>query len=231
MSSLTVVDHNDERVSLDDAVRLYEGNWGEIVKPEFNLDDGSLSRILRTQIEKRVEIFPEGQRVGIDSSTISLAGTIYSILFNSLQFGYVESWNHLTEHGGGTTHNEYGDSLICYAIQTNSTKKGAARLLIEDKKKQAEKLGRRLFVFTRPDGLRAYAEEQGWDLSDQSNIERYLEGLEQGKIKVHDGVSFHRHHDAVLSRLLRNEKPYLPNSRPFDVNSLGYNVLMEYPVK
>ncbi len=235
MSNLIIVNQNNERVDLETAVELYKGYWGEIIRRELGKkcdikSDNDLFELLMEQQLSRLEIFPEGQRAAIDTETGGLGGTIYSLLYHSSRLSVVKDWNDLTGYGYGTTHTPDGDSLICYAIQTNPDIKGAARMLVEAQRGLVAKLGKRLFVFTRPNGFNANLKDPNIVLPDDPEfIEQYLRAItEEDHVMKGDGVSFHTHLGAKLAPLLRDGKPYLPNSRPGDLASGGYNVLMEY---
>lgn len=232
MSNLTVIGHNDGRLDLEEAIALYKNPWGEIVKVELEIaSDDELTERLREQQLSRVKAFPEGQRATINSDTGELCGTIYSLLISSSQLPEINGWNHLTGYGSGKTHNPNGDCLVCYAVQTNGKESGAATALLTAQKELAHRLRKRLFVFTRPNGLRAYATNQRWPLDGPGNIVKYLDAKIEGMRIPYDGVSFHLRRGAVLAPLLKDGKPFLANSRLGDVNSLGFNVLMEYAVR
>lgn len=225
MSDFIAVQHDDPKVSLDDSVILYMYAYDDILKKENGADSGTLYSTLRDQIESRLEIFPEGQTAAIDKETGILAGTIYAVIRNADQLQNVKGWHDLTGEGYGRTHNPDGDSLICYAIQTDSSIHGAARSLVNAQREVANRLGTRLHVFTRPSGYRQFLEEMEAQDGDTALIGEYLDKVN----KFGDGVSLHTHLGAKLAYLLKGEEPYLLNSRPHDRASVGINVLMEYP--
>lgn len=225
MSDFIAVQHDDPKVRLEDSVKLYMYAYDDILKKENGADSGPLYSTLRDQIESRLEIFPEGQTAAIDKETGILAGTIYGLRRNADTFQYIEGWHDLTGEGYGRTHNPDGDSMICYAIQTDLGIHGAARSLVNAQREVANRLGTRLHVFTRPSGYRQFLEEMEAQDGDTALIGEYLDKVN----KFGDGVSLHTHLDAKLAYLLRDEEPYLLNSRPHDRASVGINVLMEYP--
>lgn len=232
MSDFIAVQHDDPKVSLDDSVILYMYAYDDILKKENGADSGTLYSTLRDQIESRLEIFPEGQTAAIDKETGILAGTIYAVIRNADQLQNVKGWHDLTGEGYGRTHNPDGDSLICYAIQTDSSIHGAATSLVNAQREVANRLETRLFVFTRPSGYRQFLEEMGQD-GDTTLIGPYLDKMTEFGLEMRgDGVSLHTHLGAKLAYLLKGEEPYLLNSRPHDRASVGINVLMEYsPLK
>ena len=209
--------------ALEEAISLYASNWGEIMRAELHISsDSELRKILIGQQMIRTDIFPQGQRAVIDKQTGLPFGTINSLLYHSNDLPSVISWNQLTSEGYHTNHEDDGDSLICVAIQTSA--RGAARLLVESQAELAKRLGKRLFVFTRPNGFEKYLQQHPG-----TTIEQYLNLLTKDGIVIKDdGVSFHKHMGATLSQRLKDNKPYLPNSRPGDRSSMFYNVLMEY---
>ena len=226
MEALEVANQSDfSQSALEAAISLYAFTWGEIIRTELHIDsDSGLRELLHMQQLTRKVVFPEGQRAVIDKTTGLPVGTINSLLYNSHEFPMVESWNQLTGDGYHMTHDPKGDSLICVAIQTS--KRGAARQLVEVQADLAKRLGKNLFVFTRPNGYAAYLQGHPG-----VTIEQYLELVVKGRLEIPgDGVSFHNHIGAVLAPLLKGSKPYLHNSRPGDASSLSYNVLMQYPL-
>ncbi|MBI2207954.1 hypothetical protein HYU50_00500 [Candidatus Woesearchaeota archaeon] len=231
MSNLIVIGQGDSRLNLEEAVELYKMRWGGIVKAELGITDdrGLTARLIRQQ-SSRVKAFPEGQIAVIDGFTKEVYATIYSLLIGTSQLPEIRGWNHLTGYGTGKTHNPKGDNLICYAIQSTGKVIGATSALINAQKELANSLGTGLLVFTRPDGLRRYAKKEGMSL-DHPDIKKYLDAKINGTTTQYDGVSFHLRHGATLAPFLKGGKPYLTNSRPGDVNSLGFNVLMEYAVR
>jgi len=209
--------------ALEAAISLYQSSWGAIMKTELEIEsDEKLRGRLEIDYASRNIVFPEGQRAAIDTQTRMPVGTINSILYDSRDLPVIKNWNQLTGDGTHGTHDKYGDLLICVAIQTSE--RGAARLLVEAQADLARKLGKELFVFTRPNGFAAYLQDHPG-----VTIEQYLELLVTDKIKIlGDGVSFHHHIGAVLAPLLKGNNSYLQNSRPGDASSMRYNVLMQY---
>jgi len=231
MSGLEAVMHNDPRVNTQTAAGLYIARWQGILGQEWGLNGEGLYTLALMQQSNRCIIFPEGQRAAVDGDG-SLAGTIYSIAVNSDQLARIASWEALTGRGYGSTHTPSGDSLICYAVQTDPGVRGGFRALVEAQAELARTLGLRLFVFTRPNGFSSFAQENGLSLQEPASMEDYLRQVTEGGLVVReDGVSAHTHLGATLAPLLRGGKPYLHGSRPADKDSAGYNVLMEYPVK
>jgi hypothetical protein len=221
MSHLKTI-HFDEGSFLDQAASLYLDRWGDILKKEFGTgDEREMRERIAEQHSKRVERFKEGQ-IGIVGEDGNLVGTIYSTLQRSAAFPKLIGWGAygpISQDAPDFDAN--GDAIICYAIQTHRTaSRGAGRLLTEAEKKLAEGLNKELFVFTRPNGL--YKERH-------PDIDSYLTDIvERGVVKRGDTVSFHYHLGAELAPLLNADKAYLPNSRPADIHSGGYNVLMHY---
>lgn len=235
MSNLAVITQNELK-DPQTAIELYKSRWFDILIEEWGVKDAALlDKILEQQQQARSKLFPEGQKAAIDPETGTLGGTINSIIFSSSHLCDITTWDQLTGKGYGSTHNLYGpgDSLICYAVQSDPEVKGAFRALVSAQKDLAINLGlEQLFVFTRPNGFRDYAQQHSLPIEDPTSLEKYLGMVTQkGLVVPNDGVSAHTHIGAKLSPLLMGGKPYLPGSRPADSDSAGHNVLMEYSLQ
>ena len=224
MREFNIVNQSDlSCCDFEKAISLYMANWGEIIKSELEIaSDAKLREQLETDHIIRNAIFPEGQKAVINCETGMHAGTINSLLYDSQEFSMIRGWNQLTGEGTHGTHRDYGDSLICVAIQTSE--QGAGRKLVEAQADLAKILHKNLFVFTRPNGYAAYLQA-----NPGVTIDLYLELVVNGRLEIPgDGVSFHNHIGAVLAPLLNGGRPYFQNSRPGDASSMTYNVLMQY---
>ena len=203
---------------------IYFEAWFDILKKELNgKTPEEIRGIVRDQFSKRTFIFPEGQLSAYCHSLARVVGNISSLrVSDEAKFS---DWNSLTGKGYFNTHNDYGNSIVCPAVNTDKSSgiKGVAKKLVLSVRDVAIKLKQNglenMFVFTRPSGYGAYVAKYG-----NTTIEKYLETkLNGNRSEFPDPIDLHVGLGAKIIRAVED-------ARPADNASLGYCVLMRYEI-
>ncbi|UCD03208.1 MAG: hypothetical protein JSV63_01055 [Candidatus Aenigmatarchaeota archaeon] len=237
---MEIVDGN----KLDDGAltrlsEIYLQMWRPILDTELwecSTEEDMLGKC-RKQFASRIEIFPEGQLAVLDPAE-GVMGGLSTIMVSAMDedgqpdYGKVEGkWEYLTSFGyiDGYAHDPDGNLVICYAINIPPEHhgKGVARALLHGGTKFAKDKGLIACPYTRPSGLDKYLKKIGFDPMQRDEL---LDGIvgeyvsmrdEHGRL-LDENIGVHSHFGAEVVRIM-------PYSRPCDLDSWGYCVLMAYP--
>ena len=211
----------DERNKLA-IVETYVDSWLAVLEKEIAPEKETITKTSLEQYESRSRIFPEGQ-ITVKWEDFAVGSICSLIVQTETVEDLADTMLGLTGNGLFTTHKPNGNTLVCptVTIHKNYLKHGLGKSLIRKQAELAKRLGMKfLYAYSRPLDYGKFLGEN--QLTEQQMpVEEYL------NIRK-DGLAIDRTIGRLHERNGATKRRIIPNGRPSDKGSRGYNVVMEY---